>query len=116
MQSYSRIFIRDLKLNMSIGISAEEQSVPQPVVVNVQADVNWPTDLGDDYNKVVCYAGICKWIRARAQTPVALVETLAEDIAAHVLSIPQVSRACVQVEKPAILPDAVVGVDICRVK
>lgn len=114
MQPYSRVFVRDLSLDMSIGISEQERAEKQAVVVNVEAEISWPDDLNDDYSKVVCYASICKWIRAHCQRPVNLVETLAEDIANYVLSVKGVRAVRVRVEKPDILPDAVVGVDICR--
>lgn len=114
MQAYNRVFIRDLSLYMFIGISEAEQAIKQAVVINIEADVSWPDDLNDDYTKVVCYAGICQWIREHTQKPVKLVETLAEDIADHVLSLTGVGAVRVRVEKPNILPDAVVGVDIYR--
>lgn len=115
--NFTRLIIRDLKLNVRIGVYEEEQVAAQPVLINLQADVippvNWQAD---SYADVVCYDTLAKGIRAiAAQGHVQLVETLAEKIAQLALSTPMINAVTVRVEKTAVIPDvAAVGVEIRR--
>jgi len=115
--NYTRLVIRDLKLNVRIGVYEEEQVAAQPVLINLEADVippiNWQAD---SYADVVCYDTLTKGIRAiAAQGHIQLVETLAEKIAQLALSTPMINAVTVRVEKTAIMPDAsAVGIEIRR--
>jgi len=117
MGDYTKLIIRDLRLDMGIGVFAEEKGVRQPVLVNVQADVAAPKDWqSDDYAHVVCYARLTESIRDLARQPhIQLVETFAERIAVAALAMDGILGVTVRVEKTAVFPDvAAVGVEIRR--
>lgn len=115
--SYTRLIIRDLRLDMGIGVYDFEKTAPQPVLINLLVDVAPPADWqADAYENVVCYATIVEGIRAlAARGHVQLVETLAEQIAGLVLATKGVLAVTVRVEKTDIMPDAAaVGIEIHR--
>jgi dihydroneopterin aldolase len=113
----TKLIIRDLRLNMGIGVFESEKAASQPVLVNVTADVDRPEDWRKDaYVQVTCYAKIVEAIRAMAASGhIHLAETFAEMIAEHCLGTPGIAGVTVRVEKTAIFPDiAAVGVEIRR--
>lgn len=119
MASHTQIFIRDLRLTMDIGIYPHEKTAPQPVVVNITADVATAADWeADTYDQVVCYATIADTVRGiAAKGHIKLAETFAERIAAACLATKGVLAVTVRVEKTGIMPDAAgVGVEIRREK
>ena len=114
---YTRLIIRDLRLDAFVGVFAAEEGGTQPVVVNLSATVMPPAGrLADDYTQVVWYARLAQGIRdIAARGHIRLVETFAEKIALLALEDARVFDVRVRVEKTAILPDAAaVGVEIMR--
>jgi len=112
-----RLLIRDLELPFAIGILPQEQGVRQRVRISLEADVTEPPEgFAEDIGRVVSYAGLVDGIRSLAQDgQIALVETLAERIAALALADARVQVVRVQVEKPDIIAEvAGVGVLIER--
>lgn len=117
--AYTRLVIRDLRLEMGIGVDASEQHIKQPVLVNLTAEVIPPADWrADSFENVVCYATLVRAIEgAAAHGHVRLVETFAEMIAEIALATPGILAVDVRVEKTAILPQtAAVGVEIRRLR
>ena len=111
------VFIRDLRIQASIGIHDFEKKGPQPVCVNVAMETSGDsTPLNDDYQNAVCYETAANGIRDIVSNGhINLVETLAEKIAEFCLQDTRVSMVRVRVEKPEILSDAAgVGVEIER--
>ena len=100
--------IRNLILEMSIGVHAHEKRVPQRVAINVELSLDYPqggfgTGL---YRKVVCYEHLISRIKQiAADGHVILVETFAECIADLALSDRRVHSARVDVEKLDIFDD-----------
>ena len=114
-----KVFLRDLKLDAFIGAYDSEQGAPQPVHINLEADVLEPSDpVGDRLEDVVCYNKLTQGIKAIiAEGHIKLVETLAERIADLALSHPMVMSITVRVEKPnAIVEAFAAGVEITRTK
>jgi len=110
----NRIFVRDFVLPIRIGAYAHERDKPQRVRFNVDVDVLRPAHATADMRDVFSYDLITDGIRMIvAQEHIALLETLAERIAALVLAHPWVSAATVRAEKLDIGPGAV-GVEIRR--
>lgn len=114
-----RIFVRDLVLQIAIGVYASERGRMQRVSFSVEADVQ-PPDRGTadlaagDLDAVVSYDLITDAIhRLTAGRHVDLVETLAEDIAAALLAVPRIAVVRVRVAKLDLGPRAV-GVEIER--
>lgn len=112
------VFVRDLELDVLIGILAHERRAPQRVRLNVAAFVADPgphdsTDIAD----YVSYADIVDGIKTLAASGrhIPLVENLAEEVARLVLADDRVERVIVEVQKPDIIPEAgSVGVAIER--
>jgi dihydroneopterin aldolase len=116
----SRIFLRDLRVDMLLGIYDHEKSNSQPVVINVEADVDLP-ELGwqsDEHEHVVCYEKLSNMIKEIASSGhFNLVETLAERIAQDAMNNPMISAVKIRIEKVAVFKDAYsAGVEIIRMR
>jgi len=109
-----RIFVRDFVLPVQIGAYSFEHGHTQKVRFDVTADVLRVTKNPEDMRHVFSYDIIMDGIRAIiACGHVELSETLAEQVAAHVLEDPRVVRVKVRVEKLE-LGAGGVGVEIER--
>ncbi len=114
-----RIFIRDLLVDMFIGVYEHEKTGTQPVRLNIDMTVrDHVGPINDDYHHVVCYETITNTIRDYAkQRHINLVETLAEGIADICLAHKRVTDVKVCVEKLKAISDTTsVGVEIIRTK
>ena len=109
-----RIFVRDFVLPIRIGAYAHERDKPQNVRFNVEANVLRPDHAAQDIRDVFSYDLITDSIRMIvAQEHIALVEMLAERIAALILTHPRVTAVTVRVEKLEVGPGGT-GVEIVR--
>ena len=81
------IYIQNLKVDACIGVPDEERSCPQQiqVCVTLEPNVNFIA-LEDRIENTIDYAVVCSEIKAVvAERPRRLLETLAEEIAQHLL-------------------------------
>ena len=113
-----RILIRDLRVELCIGVNPEELLRTQVVVVNIALDArrHWLNSPGS-IEEVVCYDSVARRIRERFHGGrIALVEGMAEAIARECFECDErVLAAWVRVEKPdAVASTRSVGVEICR--
>jgi dihydroneopterin aldolase len=109
-----RIFVRDLDLPVRVGAYSHERAKPQNVRFNIEARIYRGDRIAEDMRDVFSYDLITDSVRmVAAQEHIALMETLAERIAALILSYPRVASVTVRVEKLDIGPGAV-GVEIVR--
>lgn len=109
-----KIFVRDFVAPVNIGAYSFEHGHTQKVRFDVTADVLRVTKNPEDMRHVFSYDIIMDGIRAIiARGHVELSETLAEQVAAHVLEDPRVVRVIVRVEKLE-LGAGGVGVEIER--
>lgn len=111
------VFIRDLVVEVTIGVHRRERRAPQRVRINIDlAVLEGETPLDDRLGNVVCYETIADQVRAVAKAGrLKLVETLAETIAEICLKDRRVRSARVRVEKLDVFPDAAsAGVEIER--
>ena len=111
------VFVRDLQLDANIGVYRREKGRLQPVRINVDLTVEETEgEVGDKLENVVDYGAVVDAIKAiLAAGHLNLVETLAEQIAAHCLSDKRVKVARVRIEKLEVVPEAAsVGVEIER--
>lgn len=109
----TRIFVTGLKLEAEIGVYRHELGRTQPLVVDVDLDVDVAGvhRLKDTVN----YETVAAAARAiAAEGHIALVETFAERLARACLEDPRVNAVRVRVEKPlALAPEAAgAGVEI----
>ena len=108
------IFVRDFVLPVRIGAYAHERVKPQRVRFDVEANVLRAEHAAEDIRDVFSYDLITDSIRMIvAQEHIALVEMLAERIAALVLTHPRVTTVKVRVEKLEVGPGGT-GVEIVR--
>ena len=113
------VFVRDLKLEGTLGIYAQEKIQAQRILVNIDMTVDdLGAELGDELSNVVCYETAVKNVqKIVADGHVHLVETLAEAIADKCLEDRRVQAVRVRIEKPdAIAQAASVGVEIERLR
>ena len=109
-----RVFVHDFVLPVRIGAYARERDKPQNVRFNIDLKVLRASHAPEHMRDVLSYDVITDSIRMIvAQEHIALVEMLAERIAAVVLTHPRVASATVRVEKLDVGPGAV-GVEIVR--
>ncbi len=117
-QAIRHVFIRNLELQVQIGVYRHEEGKTQTVRFNVDLGVLDDKDLQDRLEKVVDYGVIEARIRAIiAEGHVRLAETLAERIAAACFEDSRVISVRVRVEKLQALPAAEsAGVEIERTR
>ena len=109
-----RILVRDFVLPVRIGAYQHERDKLQDVRFNVDVGILRAAQAAEDMRDVFSYDVILDSIRmVVAQEHIALVETLAERIAALILAQPRVVSVAVRVEKLDVGPGAV-GVEIVR--
>ena len=113
-----RVFVRDLVLPARIGIYEHEKTGPQRVRINLDLEVEDGPPEADEIDHVVSYEPLVLAARdILAAGHIALLETLAERLAAECLSDPRVRLARVRVEKLDAFPDAdSVGIEIERAR
>ena len=111
-----RIFIRDFRLQVSIGIHDFEKEKPQTVVVNVDLVLAPPRRaLNDRIANVLNYDKVHDAILALAGSRhFNLQETLVEAILDLCLAHPEVVEARVSTEKPDVYKDCRVGYEAVR--
>ena len=108
-----RLFVHDFVLPIRIGAYAREHARPQNVRFNVDACVRRAPHAAD-MRDILSYDLITDGIRIiTAGEHIALVEELAERIAAFVLAYPQVVDVTIRIEKLEIGPGSV-GIEINR--
>ena len=111
------VFLRDMLLNLTIGVHAHEHAAPQRVQINVDLGVSEDRDdERDQLARVLDYEALAQRVREIATSHhVQLVETLAERIAQDCLRDPRVRSARVRVEKLDVFADMwAAGVEIER--
>ncbi len=113
----TKILIRDMHVDMMVGVLEHEKNRKQPVVINIEAVIADNPDWGaDDIRKTVSYDPIVSGTRQlAARGHINLVETLAEHIAALCLQDGRIQEVKVRIEKTTVYDfvDAV-GVEIVR--
>jgi len=112
------IFIKNLRLEMSIGITEPELAAKQSVIINLElgCDISKAVQSGD-VSDTVNYYSVAKEIEALApHRHFNLLEELAEEIAALCLDMGSVKVVTVKAEKPNIMSELCdsVGVKIER--
>ncbi|MDE0860814.1 MAG: dihydroneopterin aldolase [Akkermansiaceae bacterium] len=99
-----QIIIKGLQLDCHIGVPAEERAEPQSLRVHLTLQVP-PFPKSDEIEGTVDYKEVADQVRALAASGERkLIETLAQDIASHILSSFPVDRVRVELDK-RILPE-----------
>lgn len=116
MARRTTLIVRDLRLDMYIGIFDADKSVKHPLLINLEVDVDLPDDWqADSYAQVLGYDKLADMIRTLAsEKHIHLVETLGELIAEKCFAWPQVLSVKVRIEKPVMFDDCIVGIEMHR--
>ncbi len=113
------IEIRGLELPVHIGVPDEERAHPQTLRAHIRMEIDARFEqLDDDLSHTVDYeAAANEIVRLAAARPRKLIETLAADIARHLLdSHPPVRRVEVEIEKKILPGTDCVAVKITRAR
>lgn len=112
------VFIEQLTVHAILGILPEERITPQPVVVDLQLQVDSrPAAQSTRIEDTLDYANLAKQVQGLIiEGEYLLIETLINDIADLCLRAPLASGVTVEVRKPKALANAVVGLRIYRAK
>src|SRR3546814_10021290 len=111
-----RIFIRDLTLSCSIGVSEEERARRQRLRINIELAVDYPPPSRDTITEVVDYGRLAKAVRNHVlSTTFRLLETLAEELSEVCFGFAPVSGTRVRIETIDRYADiGGIGVEITR--
>ena len=111
-----RVFVRDFVMPASIGAYGRERGARQRVRFNVDVEVARIERTARDMRDVFSYDLVLDAIRLiLGHGHVALVETLAEQVAAAVLHHPRVEKVDVRIEKLDMI-EGTLGVAITRTR
>lgn len=119
-QVSTRIFVRGLLIQASIGVHPHEHEQTQPVIIDVELDMgDMALPEEDRLHETLDYALVADAAeRIAMETHVQLVETLAERIADWALAVDdRVQRVAVSIAKPqALLKADAAGVEIVKTR
>ncbi len=120
MSDCRKIFLRDFRLDVSIGFHAAEREARQPVVINIDLFVSLTasTSEADDVRHVLDYDQVrAQVIELAHSRHFNLQETLLDGIVAICLAYPGVQAVRASTEKPGVYPDCrTVGVEVFRMR
>lgn len=112
------IRIEDAKAQVRVGVPEPERASPQEVLISVTLALGAPPDFvrEDRLAQTVDYDRIIHFIRDDLGAPAHLIETLADRVARHCLSLsPRAEWVEVTVKKPSVMQkDGLVAVTIRR--
>lgn len=100
------ISVDNLKARVRVGVPDLERAEPQDVLVGVTLALDNPPDFiaRDRIGETVDYDSIIAFVRKDLDAPAHLIETLAERVARHCLSLsPRAAWVEVWVKKPSVL-------------
>ncbi|MEE9348398.1 MAG: dihydroneopterin aldolase [Robiginitomaculum sp.] len=113
----TRIFVRGLLVQASIGVHPHEHEALQPIIIDIELDMgDMPAPSSDRLHETLDYALVAQKAEDIAlEAHVQLVETLAERIADWCLTDPRVRACAVRIAKPqALLKADEAGVEIVK--
>lgn len=116
VSSEQQIHIEQLRVQAHVGVSQAERRKRQRLVLNITA---WPArdlrDIKDAVARTVDYSALCRSIRAFiAENSPKLLETLANDLAAHVLRKFRVRKVVIEIRKFVLKDAAYASVTVTR--
>ena len=116
----TRIFVRGLMIQASIGVHPHEYEATQPIIIDIELDMggmDLPSE--DRLHETLDYGVVAEKAEDIAlEAHVQLVETLAERIADWALAAdPRVQRCAVSISKPqALLKADFAGVEVIKTR
>ncbi len=117
-----RIFLRDCKAELRVGVYEQEMQGPQTVKIDIEVEAALPhhyQDLAEkNLDRVIDYEPIYKFIQTELPQMghIPLLETVAEQIIGFCFRDPRIQKVRVRLEKPQIFGNASVGIEVCRTR
>jgi dihydroneopterin aldolase len=117
-----RVYLRDVKVDLHVGIYSSEMQKPQPVIVNVELEALLPhryQDLAETkLDRVIDYEPVYNFIRGLPKLGhIYLLETAAEQIVDFCFRDIRIQKARVRLEKTAVFEGASgAGIEISRTR
>lgn len=106
------IRIKNLKLKTVIGIYEFEEKIQRQLIFNIEVEVKNSKALrSDKISDTVDYDDILKIVKTIAKKRFALIEKMANEIAAEIMKIKKISRCKLEIDKTKLYDD----VDSCSV-
>ncbi|MEO1190345.1 MAG: dihydroneopterin aldolase [Pseudomonadota bacterium] len=107
----SHIFIRDLCLEVHIGVGAEERAKPQRLLIDLDLEVRPARAVENDVSTVVDYGTVLAAVQGLASRETQLLETWVGWIAGICFADTRVTAASITLTKPDVFAGSVqVGV------
>ena len=104
MQKFPKLWtlsLRNICLDMSIGIDAHELTQNQNIILNLKCTYEIPLPVTNDPEEVVCYAGLLDNIKAKAgEGHIYFLETFAQTIANVCFEDERIQSVWISLEKP----------------
>ncbi len=117
MRNQDFIVIKKLKLETYIGIHAKEQSVKQPVIMNIKMAVSNRAALSNDINDAINYKVVHDEVtNFVVNGRFLLLENMAEQIANLLLKNFSINYVKIHIDKPKALSKAIAGAIVERVR
>ena len=111
------IHIEQLRVRARVGVSKAERAKPQRLVLNITV---WPArdlrDVKDAVDRTIDYALLCDETKTflSSGAPPRLLETLAEDLSAHLLRKFRISKVLLEIRKFVLKDAAYASVTVTR--
>lgn len=106
-ESYISVFVKEMRINLCIGLHDFEKQAPQPVDVSVElfTDVSYLSEA--DAASIIDYAKIYDAVKAwEARDHVELIEPYLGELLALGFSFSRVAAVRASISKPDIFPEA----------
>lgn len=117
-----RVFLRDCKIDLRVGVYEEEMRGPQPITVNIEVEAVLPhhyQGLNEkSLDRVINYEPIYRFIQNELPQMghIPLLETVAEQIITFCFRDIRIQKVRVRLEKPEIFDKASAGIEVCRTR
>lgn len=111
------VFIEGLKINTVIGVYDWERVIKQELIIDAKMHCDMTEAMAsDDVNHVINYKTVCEDIETIChETQAELLESLADKIATHILTVYPCHKIDLTIKKPGAVKQASsVGVQIVR--
>jgi dihydroneopterin aldolase len=117
------VFLKDCRIELSVGYFPEERLKPQPVIVSIEAEALLPhhyQDLSENsLDRVIDYSRFYDFLRNDLPKlgHIPLLETVAEQIITFCFEDRRIQKVRVKLEKPQVLAGtACAGIEMCRTR
>jgi dihydroneopterin aldolase len=119
---YIRVFLKDCRVDLSVGYHPAERLKPQPLIIDLEVEALLPHRYQDtsenSLDRVIDYERFHDFIRNDLAKlgHIPLLETVAEQIIACCFEDRRIQKVCVRIEKPQCFAGARPGIEVRRTR